>query len=105
MFYYPNEKSLEGKKIVIYAAGKVGKCFRQQFMRNNAIDIVAWVDSNYFSLGDDRVESPDVLKDLDFDKIIIAVDNDIVAKKIQESLICMGFPIEKIVYVSPSMKI
>lgn len=105
LFYYPNEKSLVGKKIVIYGAGKVGKCFRQQFMRNNAIDIVAWVDSNYSSLGDERVESPYVLKDLDFDKLVIAIDNDITAKKIQESLINMGFSTEKIVYVSPSMKV
>lgn len=66
-----------GSNIIIYGAGKVGKSYFRQLIKDENYTLRAWVDKEYQTyrnLGY-NVESPEVLRQKDFDYIIIALAN------------------------------
>lgn len=77
--------------VVIYGAGVCGQALYHQFLcRQKEAQIVAWIDK----LGDRRSEEclyeiqyPQILKNLKFDYVVIAVLEEYLAKKIQCSLV------------------
>lgn len=87
------ERYLKGKRIVLYGAGNYGKYFYGKM--KECADIVAWVDENYRQIpqvSDRVIQSPDSIKDLNFDVVFIAVISNRVKKKIKGQLIQMGVP-------------
>lgn len=88
----------KGAKVVVYAAGNVGKSFVNQILATKYCEIVAWVDSNYEyyqSLGFDVIE-PKNIQQLEYDYIVIAVDNRNTANQIYKFLVDTKVSSEKI---------
>lgn len=80
---------LFGKNIVIYGAGNVGKSIYEQLSAYESIKIVGWVDRNYKEIHSDyeRVCAPDIIQSLDYDYIVIAVENEDIVGQIEKNLI------------------
>lgn len=102
-FYFKNVNILRKKRIIIYGAGVVGQNYYAQFCRYNDIEIVAWFDSNWqrYQLEYTGIVGIDRIFDYVFDKIIIAVKDEVMAKEIQELLLGYGQPAEKIIWEKP----
>lgn len=82
-------------KVILYGAGIIGRGFYAQNLLLEYCNIVAWVDKNYNNLHK-PVEGLDVLKNGEYDKIIIAVEDEIVVGKIKEDLVGLGIDNNKI---------
>lgn len=80
-----------GKHIAIYGAGLIGRVVYNEFIRRNLKDnVVAWVDQ--FPEGKSRlclynIREVSFLKKCDYDKIVIAIQDNALARKIQDDLI------------------
>lgn len=98
-FQFPYAQVPFQSKIVIYAAGMVGKAFHAQLKASKYADIVLWVDQNWKDaergLGIEAVEK---VIDSRYDYLIIAIDSKKTADKIRENLIQMHVPENKIVW-------
>lgn len=84
---------LEGKKIILYGAGKYGKYFYEKM--SGCVEIAAWVDGNYKHMPcifGQKIHPQDRIKDLDFDVVFIAVMDDMAKREIKNNLIQMGVP-------------
>lgn len=78
-----------GKRVVLYAAGKVGQWAYKQITNSGKCEVVLWVDKNwgvYRGQGMD-VKAVDEIKNTQYDSILIAIENESVINKIRESLV------------------
>ena len=83
--------TLDGKKIALYGAGKVGKDYYYQILQNDRCEIVAWADKvKYGKSGLISVCRPDALQNVKYDMIILAVKNKTVADEIRTELVQNG---------------
>lgn len=75
VYKFPHYKKLVGKRIVLWGAGKVGMDYYSQLSRDRSIEIVAWIDknANQISLEYATVRLPEVVSQLTYDFIIIAM--------------------------------
>lgn len=73
-FYYlfPFDCIPSGKRVVIYGAGVVGQDYRKQLEASGYCSKLTQVDKNYLKYSD--VSSPDTLKNIDCDYVIIAAN-------------------------------
>lgn len=76
------------RRIVLYGAGVVGKSYYRQLTSIQDMRLAAWVDRKLGGqkIYDCEIEFPEVLKDIDFDRIIIAVKNQDIAAEIKKNL-------------------
>jgi len=100
---FPYELVPKGSDIILYGAGGVGKSYYNQINKNKFCNIVAWVDVRYenFSNSKYQIKSPEEIKTLKFDYILIAVIDKTMAESIGEE-ICNKYNVERkkiIVYV------
>ena len=102
-FYFNGVDDLKGKKIIIYGAGGVGQDYYLQLCKYEEIEIVAWLDSNWQKYLFDYacVRDISILSNCEYDKIIIAVRDEAVAKEIENMLIGSGQPENKIFWEKP----
>lgn len=90
---------LEGKKIVLYGGGKIGKQTLHKLLSLNLnIEIIGWVDKNYKEKNNRLLQSPDLLINTDFDYLIIAIKAQNLALQIKEELVHIGIKKEKILW-------
>ena len=89
-----------GRRIVLYGGGGVGRDYFIQSMRRNDISVVCWVDRNYEKIGF-PLQSPEVLRDIDFDLVLIAVMDERTADSIRGNLVKLGISKEKIMWEAP----
>ena len=102
-YVFPNPEILQHKKIVIMGAGKVGKDFYSQICRYNNCHVVAWIHNypeNYYYEYID-VKSPEVIRNIEFDIIVIATLKKQTSEELRESLICYNIPDDKMVWIKP----
>lgn len=104
-YYYGDVERLEGKNIVIYGAGRVGRDYYAQISRYMDCRVAAWVDADpsghqYPHI---HVDEPDVLSTVDFDIVLIAVQSESVAGEICGQLIKRGIPQDKIHWSEPEV--
>lgn len=87
-FDVANKVMLEGKRIVLYGAGCVGKYYYALLTSQISCDVMAWVDRNYEKFADSslNIQSIDSIQDLQYDFILIAVFEKHIAEEIQNSL-------------------
>lgn len=99
----PDNSKIEGRKIAIYGAGRVGEDYYIYLKKNMICDIVAWADTNYLKCknGFCEIISPDTLVKMDIDIVLIAVLHEDVADEIRRALIHKGIPSEKILWYKP----
>ena len=93
---FPYEKVEKDSIVVLYGAGNVGKDLFNEINGNNYCKVIAWIDKDYERIGD-PVKSPNILLNIAFDIVLIAVINDNVCKEIYNSLIELGIGKSKII--------
>ena len=86
---FPESLVKQTDKVVIYGAGSVGKSYFAQNMENRYCMVVGWIDRNYLKKGY-PVCSPKEIVNMSFDKIIIAIEDEDVAKTIAQDLTDLG---------------
>ena len=104
-YYYPDIDGLQGKNIVVYGAGTVGKDYYAQICRYTDCKMTAWIDScpENYDYKYIKVYGIEIIQDIIFDVIIIAVLRENVASEIKKKLIEMGVEESKIVWSEPKM--
>ena len=87
-YLFPFEHVKTGSKVVLYGAGKVGREFYKQIAASSYCEIIAWVDSNFASLknAESGIKAPELIKEISFDYIIIAVLSENAAQEIKKLL-------------------
>lgn len=86
---FPFDKVDKGDKVIIYGAGNVGKAYLDQLKRLNYCKVVLWVDTYYQNYSED-IKAPSEIERTEFDKIIIAIENNSIRSIIYEDLLNMG---------------
>lgn len=97
-YLYPYSNVKKGSDIVVYGAGKLGYRIVEALAKNKDYNIVAWVDqnTNRFTVENYSVENVNVIQDIKYDFIIIAILNYNVAKTIKQTLLDKGIKERKI---------
>lgn len=112
---FPFEKIPEGSKVVLYGAGRNGKRYYRQLRETGYAKTVFWIDQKFAlknsveMVSDITVEmssggevSKDILgwldglKGVDYDFIIITLDDERIVREIRKTLLNDGIPDEKI---------
>lgn len=100
-FLFPFDKVKAGDGIILYGMGKMGAAFYQQLEQTHYCRLVAWADRNPDQL-DDKMASvtrifPREIIEYQFDNIIIAIQNRVIASKVVKELSAMGISERKII--------
>lgn len=100
--YFPIEKIPQNSSVVLYGAGNLGRKYWEQNSKYHFCNIKLWVDKNYEKIQSDNqyIQNPEMIGDIDFDYILIAVDDYYVAKEIAFYLEELGVKKSKIVWHS-----
>lgn len=99
-YIFPFDKIEKGKKIIIYGAGNVGRCFYNEVSQLSYAERLCLTDSDPQKWSED-VMNPDEAFSGDFDTVLIAVESEATAQRITEDLIKRGIPEEAIVWHAP----
>ncbi len=91
-------------RVALYGAGMVGKSYFPQLQSIPTVRIVSWVDSGYDSIGF-PLRSPEELKDLEFDYIVIGVEHKRFLSEIKERLSSLGVSGERVLWDVPGKQI
>ncbi len=102
VFLQSYEQRVQGKKVVLYGAGKKGQSIKPKL--DTICDLIAWVDKDYDDLVKDeneelkRVQNPEMMKVTDFDYVLVAIVDQRVLMEVKKFLIReLHIPQEKIV--------
>lgn len=82
--------------IVIYGAGTRGKKFYSFYRNHPDVIVLLWVDSNYMSIDDSRVVNPELISQVEFDFIVIAIADKELNNQVKSQLIALGIDENKI---------
>ncbi len=94
---FPYHRIPSGSRVVLYAAGYVGREYYEQLWDNPNFTVVLWVDKNADKM-DMKISAVEEIRTADYDYIVIAVEDESVAAKIRSTLHGMGVADEKIVW-------
>ena len=99
-YMFPWHLFQEHSRVVIYGAGEVGKCFYEQAIRFDYVDIVGIVDRNADDINTmgipvQKVES---IKKLAYDYVLISIINEKAAWQIRDNLQNMDIEKNKILW-------
>ena len=100
---FPYTNLLEGKSYILYGAGTVGISYYRQIQAMDEGNLLLWVDKNWEKLSelDGVVSSVEEMKQVVYDCILLAVEDEKLANVIKEELIQNGVPLEKIWWKKP----
>ncbi len=91
---------LVGKRICLFGAGKLGRFYFNNLIDSKCIEIVLWCDNKpdankpLYS-----VSSPDCIRSVDFDYVLVAVAKKEAYKQIESQLLSMEIPVDKVLWV------
>lgn len=98
-FQFPYGQIPFQSKVVLYAAGMVGKAFYEQLKASKYANVVLWIDKEWENIGEEfGVKAIDTISDVEYDYVIIAIDSEKVAKSIKSDLLQWNVPEDKIVW-------
>lgn len=102
-YVFPFSELEKGSRVILYGAGKVGKRYYQQIYRQNQLQIVLWVDKNWRDYDESSwpVVSPERIKKLRYDYVVVAVKKEMLAKEIKRELVGIGVPENRILWREP----
>ena len=103
-WYTYDVSKIRNSRVIIYGAGKVGRCYYNSLIKDTSITVVGWTDKQYefYATNNKNIKSVEVLKNEDFDYVLIAVDSKKLAEKICEELIDKyAIPSKKIIWEKP----
>lgn len=100
--YFPIDRIPQNSEVILYGAGNIGRQYREQNFRYHFCNIISWVDTKYekYQSNDIKIENPEIIKEMTFDYILIAVDSYYSAREIACYLKKMGVRQEQIVWHS-----
>ncbi|MGN6714456.1 HAD family hydrolase [Anaerocolumna jejuensis] len=104
---YADEYDLIAENVVLYAAGKRGQLLHSQLSNRSEYNIIAWIDANYeqYQKQHLNVQNPSVIKQLEFDQVVIGVLDKRIALEITDKLVGLGVPKKKILWVRPRPRV
>lgn len=94
---FPFNKVNKGDRIVLFGTGEVGKAFIKQITHTGYCDIVGIIDNDE-KTWDATVQSPDNIKYMQYDFVVVAVANEDVAGKIKRQLSDLGIKDNKVIW-------
>lgn len=105
-YLFPFGKIDSGCDVVLYGAGNIGKQYRLQLEKTNYCNVVAWVDKNKGEKSNtDGIRKPEIIPELDYDYIVIAIGNRGTAEDVKNSLLDMGVNEDKIIWCIECIKV
>lgn len=99
----PFEKISFGSRVAIYAAGHVGQSYYKQLAESHYAHVVVWVDNSWKVYTDFEipVEPIDALFQHEFDWLLVAIENEMIAKEVIDNLVGWGIDRKKIIFEHP----
>lgn len=94
-FIFPADKVNKSDKIILYGAGNMGMSYFIQCVSRQLCDVAAWVDRNSKEKKM-PVQPVEIISSVEYDKILIAINNLEVKASVKEELLKMGIPEEQI---------
>ena len=91
-------------KVALYGAGMVGKSYFSQLQSIPVVSVVTWVDAQYDEIGF-PVQSPNVLKNVNIDYIVIGIEHRRFLSEIENELNKLGISQDKILWAIPEKQI
>lgn len=97
-FLFPYSQVKKGSKIVVYGAGKFGKQLLNAIYKKNDYEVVLWTDQSIDRCNVEgyTISATQRIKEVDFDYVVIAVAYEKDAMEIENKLIFLGVPRNKI---------
>lgn len=101
-FVFPYESVPSNSRLVIYGAGAVGKSYVVQADSGNYVRLVGWIDKKYgWKCQEHEVQSIEILGELEFDYVLIAISDALIVKDIRNTLLDYGIESRKIIWEKP----
>lgn len=97
-YFFPYHLIERKSKVIIYGGGKVGRAYREQIRQNQYCEVIKWIDDNYLTLNNSELSAVESIRDTNFDKVLIAVNDENEIKQIQSKLKKIGVRRKKIVF-------
>ena len=93
----PFGKIEKNRDLVLFGAGKVGKSFYKQLNDASYCKSITWVDNNHKLYEMENVKPPEILYRIQYDNILIAVNDENAKEEITAWLKRIGVPDNKII--------
>lgn len=104
-YYYrfPDGLIENGRKIILYGAGDIGRNYYHYIKEKKEWNLIAWVDAAAEKYKDMEcsVRNIDVITQLEYDVILIAVMEEKTAQSIRMNLCARGIPDDRILWMMP----
>lgn len=103
-YQFPEELIENGRKIVLYGAGDIGKNYYHFIREKDIWELVAWIDAaagKYRNMGN-NVQDIGIITCIEYDVILIAVMEEKTAQSIRMNLCGRGIPEDKIIWTMPT---
>lgn len=99
-YYFPYREEINDSDVVLYGAGNVGKSFYMHITTHKKCNIVSWIDKNYKEICKYgiRVDAPEIIRELVYDYVIVAVESEAVYKSILADLLKIGVSADRILW-------
>ena len=96
---FPFKRIERNSRIVLYGAGAWGKSYYEQLRVSGYAIIVAWVDKEYLSISNLplEIESPEIIITKEFDYLVIALKDKVIAESVKKQWEGKGVPSESII--------
>ncbi len=99
---FPYNDFQKGQRIILYGAGDVGICYFNQVKIGEYFAEVIWTDSNEEKRKkDSRLCKAEVALELEYDMVVIAVEQKLIAAEIKKLLLERSVSLEKIYWKEP----
>lgn len=92
-----------GSKVVVYGAGQTGIVLMKYLKSLELIRVVGWVDRDYDKLDNNELQSPEELKNMEYDYLLVAIIRRDAFESAKKDLIAYGIQDEKIRCVSDNI--
>ncbi|MBP3505379.1 MAG: glycosyltransferase family 2 protein [Lachnospiraceae bacterium] len=97
-FLFPFDKVPYGRNILLYGAGEMGHVFYNQLSKLNYCKELLWVDKNAEYMNDNRIVSISEINSKKIDFAVIAIENKIICKTVQDLLVEKNIGLNKIIF-------
>ena len=99
LFLFPFSEVKKEDRVILYGAGNVGQQFYRQISKEKYCHIVKWVDRKYgHSINDFVISNPKEITSGKYDKIIIAIADNVHAEPVSRMLQSWGIDRSKIIW-------
>ncbi|MCR5143900.1 MAG: glycosyltransferase [Lachnospiraceae bacterium] len=92
-----------GSKVIVYGAGQTGIVLMKYLKSLELIRVVGWVDRDYDKLDNNELQSPEELKNMEYDYLLVAIIRRDAFESAKKDLIAYGIQDEKIRCVSDNI--